>query len=188
MARLRTSISQKCYLASCQTPAPADLWVTLLSWSAERSLMERLTGLRSAQECFKDQISWRIPFAWTWCWLSSLISTSAVTWSLCSSVGRSLGGRQGFLNPTLHYISRLSMSHHLPCKAGTVTELADRTTILGIVVTLSKACFSFTLSHKGWLEKRPQGRSIQGRWRVWIVERQLLMPWALPLYHCDPMC
>ena len=41
------------------------------------------------------------------------------------------------------------MSHHLPCKAGAVTELADRTTISGIVATLGKAWFSFTLSHKG---------------------------------------
>lgn len=39
------------------------------------------------------------------------------------------------------------MSHHLPCKAGTVTELADRTTISGIVQ--QSLVFFFTLSVKG---------------------------------------
>lgn len=46
------------------------------------------------------------------------------------------------------------MSHHLPCKAGTVTELADLTAISGVVVIPSKA--GFTLSQKCRLEKLPQ--------------------------------
>lgn len=89
--------------------------------------------------------------------------------------GRNCGGRQDFLNPTLHYISRLSMSHHLPCKAGTVTELADHTAISGGPL-LSSAKPGFPLhSHiNGRLEKPPQGRSIQGRWNVWMAESNSL--------------
>lgn len=84
------------------------------------------------------------------------------------SVGRNCGGRPGFLVPTLHYISRLSWSHHLPCKVGTVTELADYTAITRIAVTSQSLDFFYALTHKAYREGAY-------RWGVWMVERQLLM-------------
>lgn len=41
------------------------------------------------------------------------------------------------------------MSYHPPCTAGTVIELADRTSIPGIAATLSQVWVSVTFSHKG---------------------------------------
>lgn len=79
------------------------------------------------------------------------------------------------------------MSHHLPWKAGTVTESSDHTAISGIIVTLGKTWFSLSSHIKGWPEERPQGKSIQGRWRVWMVEKWLLVPWAPLPYHSHPV-
>lgn len=89
------------------------------------------------------------------------------------SVGRNCGGRPGFLVPTLHYISRLSWSHHLPCKVGTVTELADYTAITRIAVTSEKPGFLYALTYKA--DWRHRSREGVYRWGVCMVERQLLM-------------
>lgn len=93
-----------------------------------------------------------------------------MAWSFCSSVGRKWGGegRQGFLNPVLHYISRLSTSHHLLCKAGTVTELADHTTVPGIAAALGKACFSCTLPPRGQTGEATPGKVATGGEYGWL--------------------
>ena len=137
---------QKCYLASCKTPMPNDLWMTILSWiwwkdwlcciQPRNVLKPKEAGESLLLHLGADSAASFLPL------LSPGLSF------FFFYVGRNCGGRQDFLNPILHYISRLSMSHHLPCKADTNTELADRTAISGAVVILSKAGFFFTLSHK----------------------------------------
>lgn len=138
---------QKCYLASCQTTMPSDLWMTILSWiwwkdwqcclHPRNVLKPKEAGQSLLLQPGADSAASFLPL------LSS--GLSIFFFPLWEKGKR---GRQDFLNPILHYISRLSMSHHLPCKAGTVTELADLTAISGAVVILSKAGFSFTLSQK----------------------------------------
>lgn len=83
------------------------------------------------------------------------------------------------------------MSHHLPCKAGTVTELAAHTAISGIFVTLGKAWFSFTLSHKGaaWRSHPREGpyrvdgefRWLKGNYSCLSPSFVLLWPYVLEL-------
>lgn len=97
-----------------------------------------------------------------------------------------LWGKAGLSDSYLLYISRVSVSHHLPCKAGTVTELADRTSIPGIAATLGQVWVSVMFSHK-----RQPGEATPGKVHTdgecgWLKGSYSCLEQLL--YPCDSVC